>query len=119
MKLLSLESKWKSLCPGFFSWFHRKRQEQFCSSVIQSAREGTHVIGLFYQNDIESMHYVEKLKQSFQKLSVLEVINCLQQILTRQEVEEIRAISGAGSYIPADPYKHFRDENPTWSKERR
>ena len=122
MKLLSLESKWKSLCPGFFSWFQRKRQEQFCSSVIQSAREGTDVIGLFYQNDIESMHYVEKLKQSFQKLSVLEVINCLQQILTRQEEEEIRAIYGAGSYILADPYKQFRVDSArwhSWSKERR
>ena len=67
------------------------------------------------------MHYVEKLKQSFQKLSVLEVINCLQQILTRQEEEEIRAIYGAGSYILADPYKQFRVDSArwhSWTKER-
>ena len=60
------------------------------------------------------MHYVEKLKQSFQKLSVLEVINCLQQILTKQEEEEIRAIYGAGSYILADPYKQFRVDSTRW-----
>ena len=70
----------------------------FCSSIIQSAREGSDIVGLFYQNDVESMHYVEKLKQSFQKLSLLEVINCLQKILTRQEEEEIRAIHGASTY---------------------
>lgn len=122
IKLSSLESKWNGLCPEFFSWFRRQREELFCSSIIQSAREGTDMVGLFYQNDVESMHYVEKLNQSFQKLSVLEVINCLQKFLTRQEEEEIRAIYGAGTYVLADPYKEFRVDSArwhSWSRERR
>ena len=57
------------------------------------------------------MHYVQKLKQSFQKLPVLEVINCLQ-----------RATYGADSHQLADPYKQFCVDSTrwhSWSKERR
>ena len=72
-----MEVKWEGLCIGFYAWF--------CSSVIQSAREGTDIVGLFYQNDIESMHHVEKLKQCFQMLSVVEVIASLEKLLKRQD----------------------------------
>ena len=59
-KLLSLERRWDSMCPGFFSWFRRQRRDYVCTSVIQSARTVTDVVDVYYQNDIESMHNVEK-----------------------------------------------------------
>ena len=47
-KLRSLEDKRESLCPGFYSWFRRKRKNSFCPNVIQSAQEGKDIVGLFY-----------------------------------------------------------------------
>ena len=88
-KLSSLEHRWNGMCTGFFSWFQRKRRDYFCTSVIQSAREGTDVVGLFYQNDIEAMHKVEKLNQAFEKKTLLEVIDSLNKIITRQEEQEV------------------------------
>ena len=114
-KLRSLEDKWEGLCPGFYSWFQRKRKNSFCSSVIQSAREGTDIAGLFYQNDIESMHHVEKLKQCFKKLSVVEAIASLEKLLKRQDEQEVLAIYGAGSYVLAEPYKtKFGRDSAVW-----
>ena len=40
VKLMSLEQRWESLCPGFYNWFVQKRKQFFIDSVIQSAREG-------------------------------------------------------------------------------
>ena len=64
-KLVSLKSKWESRCTGFFDWFLRKRKQKMISIVICSAREGTDVCGPFYQNDVKSQHFVEKVQQSF------------------------------------------------------
>ena len=59
----------------FMFWFlSLKRYNNFVNSVIASAREGTSVSQLFYQNDIESKHFVEKLAQCFKKETVLVVI---------------------------------------------
>ena len=105
----------EDLCTGFYAWFQRKRKNAFCSSVIQSAREGTDIVGLFYQNDIESMHHVEKLKQCFQKLSVVEVIASLEKLIKRQDEQEVLAIYGAGLYILAEPYKtKFGCDSAVW-----
>ena len=57
-KLNSLEKRCKSLCPGFFEWFVLKREQKFIESVIVSARDGTNLDGLYYQNDIECIHFV-------------------------------------------------------------
>ena len=93
-KLQSLKDKWEHICPGFFPWFETQRKQQFAESVIESAREGTGIAGLFYQNDIESMHFVEKISQCYKKTSVVELINSLRAIVTRQQTEEIRALYG-------------------------
>ena len=43
----------------------------------ESEREGTNVVGLFYQNDIESVHAIEKRIQCFKMGSVLEAVNTI------------------------------------------
>ena len=113
-KLSSLEARWNSLCPGFYNWFKQKRQTLFASTVVQSAREGTDVSGLFYQNDIESQHFVEKKKQSFSKLSVVDVIVSLEEMVNRQDQEEVRALYGAGSYEISKEYRRFLVDSARW-----
>ena len=113
-KLSSLEARWNSLCPGFYNWFKQKRQTLFASTVVHSAREGTDVSGLFYQNDIESQHFVEKKKQSFSKLSVVDVIVSLEEMVNRQDQEEVRALYGAGSYEISKEYRRH-----SWSPQTR
>ena len=97
-KLLSLQQKWESRCAGFYDWFCSNRKNKFITSVICSARNGTNVDGLFYQNDIESQHFVEKVHQNFEKKSVEDSITYFQRFIERQDDEEIRAVYGAGSY---------------------
>ena len=97
-KLPSLKSKWESHCAGFFDWFLRKRKQKMISSVICSVREGTDVCGPFYQNDVESQHFVEKVQQSFKKKSVGDAVLGFKTIIERRENEEVRAIHRAGSY---------------------
>ena len=79
-KLVSLERKWESRCPGFFKWFNEKRKKKFIDGVIVSARDGTLLTGLFYQSDVESQNFVEKVNQCFQKRSVKEAIEDFQQL---------------------------------------
>ena len=50
--LASLKYKWESRCPGFYDWFLKHRKEKFENSVIVSARGGSNVFVMFYQNDI-------------------------------------------------------------------
>ena len=94
----SLKDAGESLYPGFYSRFQRKRKNSFCSSIIQSAREGRDVVGLFYQNDIESIH-VEILKQCFHKLSVVEVIASFEEFLKRQDEQEVLAMYGEQDHM--------------------
>ena len=113
-KLQSLKGNWKHICPGFFPWFETKRKQPFAESVIKSAREGTSIAGLFYQNDIESMHFMEKISQCYKKASVVELINSLRAIVTRQQTEEIRALYGAGSYCLQSEFKKFLVDSAKW-----
>ena len=85
----------------------KKRKAKFVESVIQSAREGTDTVGLYYQNDIESLHFVEKSNQSFKKLDTSQVVKTLEQVHNRQDTEEIRAIYGAGKYSLSTEFKRF------------
>ena len=66
-KLDSLEDQWESLCPGFHQWFIRNRKCLLLKSFMQSARLNSDSMGLYYQNDIESIHATEKQYQNFKK----------------------------------------------------
>ena len=85
-----------------------KNEKKFIDGVIVSVLDGTLLTGLFYQNNVESQHFVEKVNQCFQKRSVKEVIESFQQLSQRQKKEEIRAMYGAGSYSLATTYKSLQ-----------
>ena len=55
--------------------------------------------GLYFQNDVESMHFLKKLNQDLKKESTTITIESLSQIAERQNLEEIQAIFHGGRYV--------------------
>ena len=66
-------------------------------TVIQSAREKADIQGIYYPNDVEYQHAVEKCIQNYKKGDILVVIKNLERLSDRQDTEEVRALYGAGS----------------------
>ena len=114
IKLTTLEERWESLCPGFYQWFVGNRKEKFEESVICSARKKTSINGMFYQNDIESLHFIEKRNQCFQKKTVSEAAQALKALALRQENEEVRAVYGAGNYTLSKEFSKFKIDSARW-----
>ena len=108
LKLTTLEKRWESLCPRFYQWFVANRKEKFEESVICSARKSTSINGMFYQNDIESLHFIEKRIRCFQKKTVFEAAQALKALALRQENGEIRAVYGAGNYVLSKDFSKFK-----------
>ena len=106
-KLISLEPKWEKLCQGFYGWFCTHRKKDFVTSVIRSARLGTNVCGLFYQNDIESKHAKQKRIQAYKVGSVLDAVETIKALYEREETEEKLSFYGNGSCVLAPAYKHW------------
>ena len=50
------------------------------------------MVGIFYQNDIESHHFVEKVQLNFENKIVQATTSNFQTLIQRQDDEEIRAI---------------------------
>ena len=111
IKLESLKSVWDNLCPGFRKWFSKNRASFFEQSVIESARTGTEVQGVYYNNSIESQHFREKMEQSYKKGTVEAVISTLKKLVERQEV---RAIYGSGPYRLSAKYAKFLMDSMKW-----
>ena len=82
-KIFSLKPQWEKLCPRFYNWFLTHCKKKFLQSVIKSAREGRNVVGMLYQNDIESSHATEKRIQCFKMGSVLEAVNTIKILIER------------------------------------
>ena len=97
VKLELLNSKRESLCPGFFHWFDHNTRKLFVDSVIQSAKFDGDLKRFYYQNDIESMHSVEKKK--FKMEDIITTLHNLQNIIQREEDDEVRAIYQSGKRL--------------------
>ena len=77
-------------------------------SVIETARSGTVVQGLLYNNNLERQHFHEKLEQSYKNSSLETVFSTLQKLIERQENGEIKAIHRSGSYSLSKQYSKFK-----------
>ena len=73
----------------WISWFLKHRKVLFEESVIQSVRVNSNVGGLYYQNDIKSLHAVRKCIKEYKKRDVAAVIKNLQRLSNRQDEEEV------------------------------
>ena len=113
-KLDSLEDRWEALCPGFHQWFIWNRRPLFLKSVIQSARLNSDSTGLYYQNDIESIHASEKRYQNFKKESIEVALSNIQKIMQSEENDKIHALYGAGNYCLSTEYQKFKVASHVW-----
>ena len=121
-KLESLEDRWEALSPGFHQWFVRNRKFLFLESVIQSKKLNSDSTGLYYQNDIESIHASEKRYQNFKKESIEVALSNIQKIIQRKENDKIRALYGANNYCLSPEYQKFHVASHvrhSWSEERK
>ena len=110
VKLTSLEDKWERLCPRFHRWFIANRKDDFVASVVQSAREGTSVAGLFYQNDIESIHAKQKRSQ-IKKGNIYDAVMTLSKVIEMENDEEILSLYGKGNFVLSPEYARFFTKN--------
>ena len=108
------EENWKTIVPGFHEWFLRHRKDLFEENVIQSVYVSSNVESLYYQNDIESQHAVQKGILGYKKRDIATVIKNLQRLSDRQDAEEVRAFYGAGNYPIAGPYKRYCIQSSEW-----
>ena len=69
---------------------------------------------MFYQNDIESLHFIEKRNQCFQKKTVSEAAQALKALALRQENDEVRAVYGAGNYVLSTDFSKFKVDSARW-----
>ena len=76
--------------------------------MLFSLHAQTDIKGLFYQNDIESLHAKQKQSQNFKRETVTAAISNIQNIIQREQNDEIRAIYGAGNYVLSPEYKKFQ-----------
>lgn len=97
-KMKSLLQKGEELIPCYFKWFSVNRNKLVAESVIESARDGSGVNGMYYQNDIERIYSVWHCIQNFKRLDVLSVVENLQRLDQRQDAEEVRVLYEAGIY---------------------
>jgi hypothetical protein len=84
------------------------------------ARAGTNVDGLFYQNDVESLHAQEKRIQGFKAGDVLTAVKTVELLARREEREEMVALYGSSQYVIAPQYKQFLAPSwHSWSDDRK
>ena len=86
----------------------------FEQSLIESARGGTEVQRLYYNNSIEYQHFRGEMELSYKKRTVVDVISTLKKLVDRQEDNEIRAIYGSGSFHLNIQYAKFQMDSVKW-----
>ena len=103
--VFSLKEKQESQCPVFHDWFKRKKIDYFV------VREGTDVKELYFLNDVESMHFLEKISKEFKKESTEILIKSLLKITEYQDLEEVQDIFHGERYTLSQPHKKFSVES--------
>ena len=60
------------------------------------------------------MHFVEKKIQQFRKENVIDVIKNVRTLIQQSQIEEFRALYGAGCYELATAHKRFAIDSGRW-----
>ena len=72
---------------------------------------GSNVHGLYFNNNIESMHFKEKTEQCHKLGSSIGVIKTLKKIIDRQQDDKVHEIYGSGPYKLSREYGKFSIDN--------
>ena len=67
----------------------------------------SNVEGLYYQNEIESQHVVQKCIQKYKMRDFATMIKNMKGLSDREDAEKGGVLYGAGNYSIAGPYKRF------------
>ena len=62
---------------------------------------------MFYQNDIESVHAIEKRIQWLKMGIVLEAVNTIKVLIELKENEEVLALYGGDRYVLSQEYRNW------------
>ena len=87
--------KMKEKFAGKLEWLQEK-WEDLTHSVIESAREGSGITGLFYNNALESLHAIIKKEIEGKKKSLTDIITVIKNVIYYQEKEQIRVVYRSG-----------------------
>ena len=60
VKLMSLQTVWDDIIPGFHQWFIKNRFDIFRQSLFISSRKKLKTDGSYYSNDLELNHRLLK-----------------------------------------------------------
>ena len=90
----------KAVSSDSFQLTTRKR----FSGVSSSRQLCTNVVGLFYQNDVESIHAIGKHIQCYKMGSVFEIVSTIKTLVEQKENEEVLALYGGGKCILSQDY---------------
>lgn len=117
VKLESLSSRWKSLCPGFFHWFgifHCKRGKLFIDSVIKLSRLGVSLKGLYHRKQYSP--YVFRWKKRIEFHERKHHYNTAQS--TKNHPKRIRLWNTwyyrSGNNVLSPTYKKFQVTSHKW-----
>ena len=110
----SVKEQWEQLCPGFYKCFVAKRKTLFREKVIEEVRKESNVYGMYYNNNIKSMHFKEKTEQCHKLGSLLDETNTLKKIIETQQDDEVCTIYGSGLYRLSNEYTKFSIDNLKW-----
>ena len=110
----NVKEQWEQLCPGFYKCFEAKRKTLFQEKVIEEARKESNVYGMYYNNNIKSMHFKEKMEQCHKLGSLLDETSTLKKIIETQQDDEVCTIYGSGLYRLSNEYTKFSIDNLKW-----
>ena len=97
----------------FFTWFNRYQSDAFRHHLIASVRLDAGYIDqynsprLFYNNDIEALNHVLKRDTNWEVQSLSSIIDIIDNDITMQKNESVRALYDAGEYEMVAPYTRY------------
>ena len=123
-KLCSLEHIWndqeKAITkrePVFYQWFVRNHADSIEASMLKPVRQRAGLEdSLFTTNDNEGINNLLKLTTGHTKLSLVELIEKVHQIVNQQDTLIEGAIIGQGDVKLTKPYAHLAVSPDSWRK---
>ena len=101
-----LRNSGSSYALAFYERFVAKRKTSR-KKLLKKREKKSNVYGLYYNNNIESIHFKEKTEQCHKLGSSEDAINTWKKIIERQQGKEVCAIYGSGPYKLSNEYNKF------------
>ena len=117
VKLMSLQTVWDDIIPGFHQWFVKNRLDIFKRSLIMSSGEKLKIDGKCYSNGLELKHRLlkKKLSDISSSAAVRTASENLRKWLKENFQDEVeKALEGQGKYRLAASCQQFFVDPTIW-----